>query len=45
MGEIRFVGPGKTRGYIYPLCKNTRASTSKLMMAQVDKLCAISLGA
>ena len=21
MGEIRFVGPGKTRGYPYPVCK------------------------
>ena len=43
MGEIRFVGPCKTRGYPYPVCKNTRASTSKLVMTQVDKLCAISL--
>ena len=23
MGEIRIVGPGKTRGYPYPVCKNT----------------------
>ena len=22
MGEIRIVGPGKTRGYPYPVCKN-----------------------
>ena len=22
MGEIRYVGPGKTRGYPYPVCKN-----------------------
>ena len=21
MGEIRIVGPGKTRGYPYPVCK------------------------
>ena len=21
MGDIRFVGPGKTRGYPYPVCK------------------------
>ena len=25
MGEIRIVGPGKTRGYPYPVCKNPRA--------------------
>ena len=24
MGEIRIVGPGKTRGYPYPVCKNKR---------------------
>ena len=23
MGEIRIVGPGKTRGYPYPVCKLT----------------------
>ena len=23
MGEIRIVGPGKTRGYPYPVCKKT----------------------
>ena len=23
MGEIRFVGPGKTSGYPYPVCKKT----------------------
>ena len=22
MGEIRIVGPGETRGYPYPVCKN-----------------------
>ena len=25
MGEIRIVGPGKTRGYPYPVCKKSRA--------------------
>ena len=25
MGEIRIVGPGKTRGYPYPVYKNIRA--------------------
>ena len=24
MDEIRIVGPGKTRGYPYPVCKNNR---------------------
>ena len=23
MGEIKIVGPGKTRGYPYPACKNS----------------------
>ena len=26
MGEIRIVGPGKTRGYPYPVCKKRRAT-------------------
>ena len=32
MGEIRFVGPGKTCGYPYPVCKKTlysRQSSAK----------------
>ena len=24
MGEIRIVGPGKTRGYPYPICKKNQ---------------------
>ena len=28
MDEMRIVGPGKTRGYPYPVCKNS--SSSKL---------------
>ena len=27
MGEIRIVGPGKTRGYPYPVCKNALSFT------------------
>ena len=26
MGEIRIVGPGKTRGYPYPVCKKMLSS-------------------
>ena len=29
MGEIRIVGPGKTRGYPYPVCKKGRFIPSK----------------
>ena len=29
MGEIRIVGPGKTRGYPYPVCKKEFSSTAK----------------
>ena len=29
MGEIRNVGPGKTRGYLYPVCKKEIASHEK----------------
>ena len=25
MGEIRIVGPGKTRGYPYPVCKKEKS--------------------
>ena len=27
MGEIRIVGPGKTRGYPYPVCKKARVNS------------------
>ena len=27
MGEIRIVGPGTTRGYPYPVCKNKDVCT------------------
>ena len=29
MGEIRIVGPGKTRGYPYPVCKKTIVGPGK----------------
>ena len=29
MGEIRIVGPGKTRGYPYPVCKKRMVSPGK----------------
>ena len=29
MGEIRIVGPGKTRGYPYPVCKKEFSRTAK----------------
>ena len=30
MGEIRIVGPGKTRGYPYPVCKKRIVSPGKI---------------
>ena len=38
MGEIRIVGPGKTRGYPYPVCKKKSVciqSVQKRSMYQV----------
>ena len=29
MDEIRIVGPGRTRGYPYPVCKKEFSSTAK----------------
>ena len=29
MGEIRIVGPGKTRGYPYPVCKKRTVGSGK----------------
>ena len=34
MGEIRIVGPGKTRGYPYPVCKINRICHRSLMQTQ-----------
>ena len=31
MGEIRIVGPGKTRGYPYPVCKKGMVETKENM--------------
>ena len=30
MGEIRIVGPGKTCGYPYPVCKKTRVDCNSI---------------
>ena len=35
MGEIRIVGPGKTRGYPYPVCK--KISTFHGCMVWIEK--------
>ena len=36
MGEIRIVGPGKTRGYPYPVCKKlTFLAGSKYLLPSV----------
>ena len=39
MGEIRFVGPGKARGYPYPVCKKiiSRHMTESFLEALTDK--------
>ena len=36
MGEIRIVGPGKTRGYPYPVCKKEFSSTAKTRTTPVS---------
>ena len=42
MGEIRIVGPGKTRGYPYPVCKKELSSTTKNRTNYVSKVSKIS---
>ena len=37
MGEIRFVGPGKSRGYPYPVCK--KISIFHGYMVWIEKIC------
>ena len=32
MGEIRIVGPGKTRGYPYPICKNMFSGSFRVVL-------------
>ena len=32
MGEIRIVGPGKTRGYPYPVCKKLLSYISNIFL-------------
>ena len=42
MGEIRIVGPGKTHGYPYPVCKNNiffSQSEILVAIAAKDKSC------
>ena len=36
MGEIRIVGPGKTRGYPYPVCKKTRVDCMSILYTRKD---------
>ena len=36
MGEIRFVGPGKTGGYPYPVCKKVTYSMLFLRNSKND---------
>ena len=33
MGEIRIVGPGKTRGYPYPECKKETSDANEVIVA------------
>ena len=35
MGEIRIVGPGKTRGYPYLVCKISRVNSSVTLISQL----------
>ena len=38
MGEIRIVGPGRTRGYPYPVCKKEFSSTAKNRTSSVSQV-------
>ena len=38
MGEIRIVGPGKTRGYPYPVCKKEISRTTKKRTNSVSQV-------
>ena len=42
MGEIRIVVPGKTRGYPYPVCKNTIAKLLIFYLSLNDSLLSLS---
>ena len=44
MGEIRIVGPGKTRGYPCPVCKNRRFGTVDQMGVNVLRVHVYVLG-
>ena len=41
MGEIRIVGPGKTRGYPYPVCKKNKTVTALLNAPVVYFICTL----
>ena len=44
MGEIRIVGPGKTRGYPYPVCKKIYFQSPKSYAVTITtSLCSGSL--
>ena len=38
MGEIRIVGPGKTRGYPYPVCKKHVYLTYSLISKNISSM-------
>ena len=38
MGEITIVGPGKTRGYPYPVCKKTQFHMVKGIINDFDHM-------
>ena len=39
MGEIRIVGPGKTRGYPYPVCKKRISQASYQIILVLCEAC------
>ena len=41
MGEIRIVGPGKTRGYPYPVCKKLLSLQMGFNFIRAAVACAI----
>ena len=43
MGEIRIVGPGKTRGYPYPVCKNFLSRPAVLAVRKLTLSCHLFL--
>ena len=37
MGEIRMVGPGKTRGYPYPVCKKILSLKLRILRVRTQR--------